>query len=83
MIEFTPEMDPGFQAVRKPAKLLLWFGFQVTKEKNMLSILKASWIKSEINNGDTATDFFRTVYIKKNVKKIVICLSCPLVIISL
>ena len=36
MIEFTPEMDPGFQAVRKQAQLLLWFGFQVTKEKNML-----------------------------------------------
>ena len=36
MIEFTPEMDPGFQAVRKQAQLLFWFGFQVTKEKNML-----------------------------------------------
>ena len=30
----------------------------------MLSILKASWIKSEINNGDTATDFFKAVKIK-------------------
>ena len=35
----------------------------------MLSILKASWIKSEINNGDTATDFFKDFEIKKSVKK--------------
>jgi len=34
----------------------------------MLDILKASWIKAAANNGDTATDFFRTVTVKEGVK---------------
>lgn len=34
----------------------------------MLSILKARWIKSKVNNGDTATDFFKNVDIKNGIK---------------
>lgn len=34
----------------------------------MFSLLKAMWIKSNVNNGDAATDFFRTVKIDKAVK---------------
>ena len=34
----------------------------------MFGLLKAMWIKSEANNGDAATDFFKTVSIDKDVK---------------
>ena len=35
----------------------------------MISFLQAIWIKSRANNKDAATDFFKTVDIKKEVKK--------------
>ncbi|MCR4594528.1 MAG: glycoside hydrolase family 78 protein [Clostridiales bacterium] len=41
----------------------------------MLDILTARWIKAAGYNGDTATDFFRTVKIKKDVKNAVLTIT--------